>query len=253
MAQRTIGIIVAMPEEIRPLLKGAPTVQKEMMGTFPLYRFTQHSRQFALIQSGIGADRALAAAQLLTERLNPELLISMGFGGGISPELKVGDIVIGARFLVHQGDCMTETSGVRIVPLPDAVIHSKKSSGFNIAQGTIISTTGVQSKEGIARQMPEQITRAVVDMETCAIVRFATLSRTPLMAIRCISDDLNEELGFSMDEFMDSTMQVSVAKVCMTVVRKPWIIPQLYRLYRNTDRAGKNLCTVFTLLRENLA
>ncbi len=253
MAQRTIGIIVAMPEEIKPILKGVPSVTRDILGSFPLYRFTQHNRHFALIESGIGADRALAAAQILTESLNPELLISMGFGGGISDELEVGDIVVGTRFLVHQGECMTEESGVRIVPLPSPLMTVSKSSGFSIAPGTIISASGVQSKKVIARQMPDNVTRAVVDMETCAIVRFATLSRTPFMAIRCISDDLQEELGFSMDEFMDGTMQVSVRKVFLTVARKPWIIPQLYRLYRNTDKAGKNLCTIFTLLRENLA
>ena len=253
MAQRTIGIIVAMPEEIKPLLRGAPSVVREKIGTFPLYRFTQHNRQFALIESGIGADRALAAAQLLTEALNPELLISMGFGGGISHGLKAGDIVIGTRFLVHQGDCMTEENGVRIVPFPETFTEKKKNAGFSIAQGTIISTTGVQSKTVIAGLLPADVTRAVVDMETCAIVRFATLSRMPFMAIRSISDDLNEELGFSMDEFMDSTMQVSIGKVFLTVLRKPWIIPQLYRLYRNTRRAGINLCLVFTFLREELA
>ncbi len=253
MAQRTIGIIVAMPEEIKPLLRGVHSVTKETLGIFPLHRFTQHNRQFALIESGIGADRALAAAQTLTEGLNPELIISMGFGGGISPELKVGDIVIGKRFFVHQGNCMTEEIGVRLVPVPVAVTNSPKCSGFSIAEGTIISTAGVQAKTVIARQIPEGVKRAVVDMETCSIIRFATLSRTPFMTIRCISDDFNEELGFSIDEFMDSSMQVSVGKVLFTVIRKPWIIPQLYRLYRNSDRAGKNLCTVFTLLRESLA
>jgi adenosylhomocysteine nucleosidase len=75
----------------------------------------------------------------------------------------------------------------------------------------------------------------------------------PLMAIRSISDGLDEELGFSMDEFMDNTMHVRVHKVLLTVARKPWIIPQLYRLSRNTRKAGKNLCLVFTRLRENLA
>lgn len=252
MAQRTVGIIVAMPEEIKPLLKGIPSVVRETLGIFPLYRFTQHNRHFALIESGIGADRALAAAQTLTEALNPELLISMGFSGGISDGLAAGDVVIGTRFLVHRGDCMIEETGVRTIPPPAVLTAPNMTAGFSIAEGTIISSSSVQSKTVIAGQLPERVTRAVVDMETSAIVRFATLSRMPLMAIRSISDERTEELGFSMDEFMDSSMQVSVRKVFLTVIRKPWIIPQLYRLYRNTTRAGRNLCTVFTLLREHL-
>ena len=252
MAQRTIGIIIAMPEEIKPLLKGAPQVVREKIGMFPVYRFTQNNRQFVIIESGIGADRALAAAQALTEALNPELLISMGFAGGISDGLKAGDIVIGTSFLAHKGERMIEETGVRIAPLLEALVGKTYNAGFSIAEGTIISTASVQSKTVIAGQIPSYVKRAVVDMETCAIVRFATITRTPLIAIRSISDGLDEELSFSMDEFMDRSMQVNVLKVCLTVVRKPWIIPQLYRLSRNTRKAGKNLGLVFTRLRESL-
>jgi adenosylhomocysteine nucleosidase len=252
MAQRTIGIIVAMPEEIKPLLKGTPPVIREKIGMFPVYRFTQNNREFVIIESGIGADRALAAAQALTEALNPELLISMGFGGGVSRGLEAGDIVIGNRFLAHKGERMIEETGVKIAPLPAALSGKKVNVGFSITEGTIISTATVQSKSIIAGQIPKHVKRAVVDMETCAVVRFATVTRMPLMAIRCISDGLDEELGFSMDEFMDRSMRVSVLKVCLTVARKPWIIPQLYRLSRNTRKAGKNLNFVFSRLRETL-
>jgi len=253
MAQRTIGIIVAMPEEIKPLLRGIPSVILEKIGTYPVYRFTQNNRQFVIIESGIGPDRALGAAQAITEALNPELLISMGFGGGVSGGLAAGDIVIGTRFLAHEGACMVEEVGVIVAPLPAALVRKQEDGGFTIAEGTIISTAHIQLKSAIVGQMPGDVERGVVDMETCAIVRFATLTRMPLMAIRSISDGLDEELGFTMDEFMDRSMQVSVLKVFMTVARKPWIIPQLYRLSRNTRKAGRNLSLVFTRLRETLA
>ena len=253
MAQRTIGIIVAMPEEIRPLLRGIPSVILEKIGTYPVYRFTQNNRQFVIIESGIGPDRALGAAQAITEALNPELLISMGFGGGVSGGLAAGDIVIGTRFLAHEGACMVEETGVILVPLPATLAQNIENGGITIAEGTIISTARIQVKSTIAGQMPGDVQRGVVDMETCAVVRFATLTRMPLMAIRSISDGFDEELGFTMDEFMDCSMRVSVFKVIMTVARKPWIIPQLYRLSRNTRKAGQNLSLVFTRLRETLA
>ena len=252
MALRTIGIIVAMPEEIKPLLKGIPSVFLEKIATYPVYRFTQNNCQFVIIESGIGPDQALGAAQALTETLNPELLISMGFGGGVSNGLAAGDIVIGTRFLAHEGACMVEETGVIVAPLPAALAQVKGPHGFTIAEGTIISTDHIQSKSAIAGQMPGDVVRGVVDMETCAVVRFATLTRMPLMAIRSISDGLDEELDFTMTEFMNRSMRVSVLKVFMTVARKPWIIPQLYRLSRNTRKAGQNLSLVFTHLRETL-
>ena len=172
--------------------------------------------------------------------------------GDIVLPVIVGPAAGGNRFLAHKGERMIEETGVKIAPLPAALSGKKVNAGFSIVEGMIISTASVQSKALIAGQIPKHVKRAVVDMETCAVVRFATVTRMPLMAIRCISDGIDEELGFSMDEFMDRSKRVSVLKVFLTVVRKPWIIPQLYRLARNTRKAGKNLNFVFTRLRENL-
>jgi adenosylhomocysteine nucleosidase len=56
-----------------------------------------------------------------------------------------------------------------------------------------------------------------------------------------VSDGADEELGFSLDEFVDEEMKVRLWRVLKAVARKPRIIPQLLRLAGNVKQAGNNL------------
>lgn len=252
MAQHTTGLIMAMAEEIKPLLKGIPQVARETAGPFPLYRFFQDGRQYVIIESGIGASRALAAAGMLTECCSPDLIISIGFGGGATSGLSAGDIVIGTRFLMHSGSQLCEEAGGQPVALPASLRNRLSLAGVSITEGAIISTGGILSKKVLSAILPDHILQAAVDMETCTVARFTAEHGIPFLAVRCISDSRDEELGFSMDEFMDSSMKVSIGKVLLTVMRRPRIIPQLRRLSLNTRTAGKNLNLFFSLCRGGL-
>jgi adenosylhomocysteine nucleosidase len=63
----------------------------------------------------------------------------------------------------------------------------------------------------------------------------------PFMGIRTVSDAADEELGFSLDEFTDHNLRIRPHKVALTILRKPWIMPQLIRLGRNSRIAADSL------------
>jgi adenosylhomocysteine nucleosidase len=83
------------------------------------------------------------------------------------------------------------------------------------------------------------------------VARAAAREGVPLLAIRGVSDDAGEELGFSIDELTDSGMRIRVGKVFLTVARRPSIIPQLLRLSKNSKKAGENLALAITSLLED--
>lgn len=78
-------------------------------------------------------------------------------------------------------------------------------------------------------------------MESAAVASAAAETGIPFAAMRAISDAAEEELGFSLEEFTDSEMNIKMTKILVTVAKKPWIIPQLLRLARNSNAAGKSL------------
>jgi len=73
----------------------------------------------------------------------------------------------------------------------------------------------------------------------------------PFLAVRGVSDDVGEELGFSISELTDARMRIRIGKVLKTVAGKPWIIAQMLRLAKNSGKAGKNLALAIAVLLED--
>jgi len=74
------------------------TDKKEM--TIQGIRFTTGSlkdRRVVLAHSGIGKVNAATAATLLVEQFQPTHVLFTGIAGGLNPDLRPGDVVIGAK------------------------------------------------------------------------------------------------------------------------------------------------------------
>jgi len=84
------------------------------------------------------------------------------------------------------------------------------------------------------------------------VAQAAYEGNVPLIAIRAISDGAEEELEFAIEEFTDRELNISVGRVLLTVAKKPWIVPQLLRLAKNSRLAGENLAEVLKVLLEEL-
>ena len=67
-------------------------------------RFTTGSlkdRRVVLAHSGIGKVNAAMAATLLVEQFQPTHVLFTGIAGGLNPDLRPGDVVIGAKTAYH--------------------------------------------------------------------------------------------------------------------------------------------------------
>ena len=73
--------------------------------------------------SGMGAAAARRAGETLVGRCRPELLVSVGFGGALTPGLAAGDLVLGETFWHYSPDTRELKAGPqpaspRPLPLP---------------------------------------------------------------------------------------------------------------------------------------
>ena len=249
---RKIGLIVAMPEEIRPFLKVIGTFQQKRLSSFTIYSFAVAGHEVVAVLSGMGPVNGTAATRALVEQYHPELLIHSGFAGGITSGAEVGDIVFAHRVLAFENFEFHEQQGISA----ELAVHAAKllepDRRLRLLAGTFVTAAGIISKAHLAKALPPLSDVAVVEMETAAVTRVATETDTPLLAIRAISDGADEELGFSIEEITDSTLQIRIGNLLRTAVRKPWIVPQLMRLARNSRRAGVNLAATLKELLEKL-
>jgi adenosylhomocysteine nucleosidase len=71
-----------------------------------------------------------------------------------------------------------------------------------------------------------------------------------MAGIRAVSDDAAEELGFDITDFTDCNLRIKPTKVLISVLKRPELIPQLWRLARNAHIAGQTLAIALTALVE---
>ncbi|HEX9024091.1 MAG TPA: phosphorylase [Geobacteraceae bacterium] len=248
-----IGLIAAMPEEIRPLLRLAGKYKKERLAGFRAYRFTFGEEKVLLVQSGMGLDNAAGAAHALV-KAKPCIIVNFGFCGAVKAEPKVGDIMVAQRILLNKGNLFSPQSGIieeEAKRLTRSLSDTFSDRDFRAHGGAFITSAEIRSKAEMATMVPSWAPNPVLEMETAAVAKAAAKEDVPFLAVRGVSDDAGEELGFSISELTDSRMKIRLAKVLFTIARKPWIVPQMLRLARNAKRAGENLALAVAAMLED--
>ncbi|QUW01529.1 hypothetical protein J8C02_11595 [Chloracidobacterium sp. MS 40/45] len=145
-----------------------------------------------VVCTGIGPANAACAAQRALTALPPAcrpLVAVFGIGGALSPALAVGDVVLGVHTRLVEGD-----------PLPGCPATLARTAarltaaGFTVHQGDHLTTPQVVCHAAEKRRLHAQTTALVVDMESHAIARAAQRSELPLLLVRIISDDAQQDL-----------------------------------------------------------
>ena len=248
MKQESIGIVMAMQEEIRPVLRRLGRHHKERAGQFPLYLFQRDGQQLFLIESGMGTKRATAATAELISRAQPRLIITAGLGGGVRPGLNIGDVVVAGQVLTLGEGLTTKIATIANEALLRSMHDSVPGQPFRIVGGTTVTTSGILNKRQADQQLAWEIVHPVLDMETSAVAEIAGRNRIPLLAVRAVSDAAEEELLFSLDELTDQDLNLRIGKVLLTIAKRPRILPQLIRLAKNSKLAANNLAIVLEQL-----
>ncbi|GFO54241.1 MTA/SAH nucleosidase [Geomonas sp. Red276] len=235
-----LGLVAAMPQEVAALRARIPALRKERAGSLNLFRGDFAGASIVLAESGMGPAHAEEATEQLIRLASPAAILNYGFGGGVVPGLKVGDLVLAERVMMIGKEEATE--GPSPAPrLTQVVAGASSPQGKPFKTGTFLTAASIMNKKEVGAAYCSGIDNPVLEMETAAVLRAAARAGVPVVAVRGISDAAEEELGFSLDEFCDADLNLRIPRVLACVAKKPWIIPQLLRLSANTNRAGKLL------------
>lgn len=235
-----IGIITAMPEETAAIVRAVQQIRKIRSGQLIVRQARIAGHEIYLIEAGMGFANATTAARQMIEELRPDLILSAGFCGGITEGLRVGDVVLASALTIVSEAGLREVA-VSIAPVSREFVSRQPLEGCRVCSGLFATTQTIMAKSRLAALMPPDVPFPVVEMESAAIALLAAENNIPFVGLRTISDAFDEELGFSLDEFCDARMRIRIPKVLWTIVRKPYIIPQLIRLARNSRVAAASL------------
>jgi adenosylhomocysteine nucleosidase len=216
------------------------------LGMYRSGRFSAQGHEFVLIESGMGFDNAARAAEALVGDSRPDLLISTGLCGAITPELQVGDVVV-AESIFIAADNEREEVPALFASLGRSFVVQQAGAEQRVVAGTFVSTPVIRTKRGLAETLAGAYPHPVVEMESGAVAIVAAENHIPLLALRSVSDTAAEELGFSLAEFCSADMRrIRPYNVLVKVLQNPRIIPQLVRLSRSSRRAAASLTVVMS-------
>lgn len=107
-----LGIIGAMASEITHLTEQMEEKTVTRAAGLRFYDGTLMGCPVVVAECGVGKVCAAVCAQVMIDRFRVTGLVNTGVAGGLHPELKVGDIVIGTDAVQHDFD-LTATGAVK--------------------------------------------------------------------------------------------------------------------------------------------
>lgn len=172
--------------------------------------------------AGGGAPDRLAR-ELAAAARHADAIISFGMAGALSPDLALGDWVIGNRVGVHECDApWIETLSHR---LPDARVGPIHADGKLIAEPA--------EKANLHRASGS----LVADMESHVVARFAAEAGLPFAVLRCVSDEAAAALPPAIAVAMKPGGGLALGAILGSIVRQPGQLPHLFRTVAGFHRA----------------
>ncbi len=217
---RTIGIIAALKQEADPFIKGLDDYGSRRAGSCTIHEGTVAGRPISLIISGVGGRAARDAAGLLIGSSRPNLIISIGFAGGLTEKAAAGTVVIGSELVDDAGRRDTLT-------VPDGFVPP--AGGM---RGVILTSRGFIHAVDHRRQLRQRFGAVAVDMESIHIGRIARAAAIPVLVVRVITDDVSAELPV-MGRVMTKEGQIDIGRAIPYFLFHPGTIGPFVRFVRN--------------------
>lgn len=237
-----------MPEEIRNINELLTERKEIILGRRTYYTGRLNGVRSVVVVSRIGKVAAAVTITTLILEFGITELIFTGVAGAISPDLEVGDIVIGRRFYQHDMDARpimkqfeipllgvfyfeTEESRLQYAQRVvgeflenkhlHAVVSSEELNRFNIHAptlhiGDIASGDQFFSDSDKKQRIKKELHSVIcVEMEGAAVAQVCFEYHIPFTIIRTISDAADENAGIDFPSFIENV----ASKYSMEIIK----------------------------------
>jgi len=246
-----LGIMGAMPEEMDKIIAAINNKEIVERGSRVYYRGDLYGQEVVAVFSRWGKVAAATTATNLILDFNVDRIVFTGVAGAISPQLNVGDIVIGQRLYQHDMDArplmrrfeipLTGKTSYEIpqqnVDTMSQAVHNflKNNKEFrkilaeqditnpkmligDIASGDLFISSA-DMKQALIKNLPSVL---CAEMEGAAVAQVCDDYGVPLIVVRVISDSADEEAHISAIGFVNQhagDYSLSILKEYITIIQ----------------------------------
>ena len=224
----TVGIVAAIQTEAAHLIKSLVNPRTGRIGSLTVFRGDIGDKAVSIIISGVGRRAAQDAAEALIKEGSPDLIISTGFAGGLSPDFPRGGIIVSCDLVNESGERETfSTLDSFVTPPPGK-------------RGVVMTSSHFVSSTRHKKELNERLGAIAVDMESFHVGRVARGAGVPFLVVRVISDDLSHELPV-MGSFFTKDGRLDLGGAILYFLRHPATCIPFVRFMVELDSHAKTL------------
>ena len=196
---------------------------------------------------GVGVGNAFQNTSLLLQSV-PSLraLIVIGFAGALSDSVGAGDVVVGES-VTNLASRQSYEAPSGLLAAMDAHARAQKSH-----RGRIVTADRVIVTAAEKQQLGRATGALAVDMESAGVAAAAAEHGVPWIAVRVISDGVNDDLPLDFNALANADGSVNTRRIIASVLLRPAKIPALIRLGMRTSAAARNLAAFLQPLLQRL-
>lgn len=215
MTIKKIGIIAALPGELKPLVRHAPQLPVVRGSGIRMWEWERGGLQVVAVCAGMGAAAARRAFTAAEHTGWLDEVLSVGWAGALSDAAR-------------PGTCYSVSE----------VIDAQTGERFQTGLGgqTCVTTVRV-ADPAEKRRLRATYGAQLVDMEAATVARLAQMRGIPMRCFKAVSDGVDAELP-DLNPYLDEMGKLRMAAFLAAVAVRPQSWGALLRLGRNSDQAA---------------
>lgn len=231
LTQGVLAILGAFPEEVRVLLTQVEDKREVIIQQIKFTTGKLRGERVVVALTGIGKVNAATTTILTLEHFKPKALLFTGIAGGINPDMKPGDLVIGTRVAYHDYGTLTP-AGMQRGPTRNPFTQAENPSYFtcdsiwvdiaeraskNLSLEKVITSTGSRvpavrkgiivtgdvfvASDAATQELRMNMNAEATEMEGAAVAQVCYQQQVPFLVIRSMSDNAGNNASHDVKSF----------------------------------------------------
>jgi adenosylhomocysteine nucleosidase len=209
---------------------------------YKLYRGSYENRDILLVQTGMGKERAEIATKSVLARYPVTAVVSLGFAGGLNPELEIGDVVLCSTLYRKNGSGQEDPKAEPYTSDADLISLASECPDDIEADcliGSCVTVLELDTDPQKQQELAETYQADVVEMESYWIAKIASDRGIPFIAVRAMSDRGSDVQPFEEILAPDGSLLWQEAVVSFTI--HPHYLIKVFNLYLQVRVAHRNM------------
>lgn len=217
--------VAALPWEASTILRQIRGLRRESSEDGTLWKGCVPYGEIAVLQTGIGPQRAERALSWAGEIVAPQAVVATGCAGGLAPSFRTGDLLIAEE--IHTPEGLRQATSAEWV---ERYSRAAEASGCASRRGRLLASSSLLMSIEEKARMGSASGALAVAMEEGAIAAWAADRGVDLASVRVILDPAEVAIPKDISSLTGTRGRALPHRLLALIVRRPGVVREFLRL-----------------------